>query len=197
MLRMMLATRIAALAVVDTGTTASWSEQGGFTLFPPAGGWGHGKQVPFQALWGDLHVLSFEEYRYLTLLDVASGRTIVSAACRCQLPGDNHKKSCKRKHYLLLGKNAFVNCLCWEHANLVPHKEPHFNLCRPYYTTLDPGDWVACSTANNQNRIPGTEELGINYGDTFKLPCPRCACTTPPHCEMEGGVGLGSPLSPG
>jgi hypothetical protein len=29
-----------------TGTTASWSEQGGFTLFPPAGGWGHGKQVP-------------------------------------------------------------------------------------------------------------------------------------------------------
>ena len=62
---------------VRSGTSASWSENAGFTLFPPAGGWGAGRQVPRHALWGDLYPLSTVEFDSLVDFDMASGRTIV------------------------------------------------------------------------------------------------------------------------
>ena len=159
---------------VRSGTSASWSENAGFTLFPPAGGWGAGRQVPRHALWGDLYPLSTVEFDSLVDFDMASGRTIVSASCRCNLADDSHLLSCSRQHYLLLGTNSIINCMCAAHANLHAHEDPHFNTRRPYYGTLDPGDWVACCTRNDGCRISGEEELGLNYGSTYWLSCPLC-----------------------
>ena len=120
------------------GTTASWSEAAGFTIYPPSGGWRAAHVVPSQCIWGDLHPLTQPEHDLLVELDYASGRSIVSADCKCNLAGDRHLLSCYRQHYLLLGKIAFVNCLCGDHANIIPHQDPHFNSRRPYYRILDP-----------------------------------------------------------
>jgi hypothetical protein len=128
------------LGGMRAGTTASWSESAGFTIYPTAGGWSAAHVVPSQCMWGDLYPLTQPERDLLVELDFASGRSMVSADCKCNLAGDRHFLSCRRQHYLLLGKIAFVNCLCWEHANLIPHCDPHFNSRRPYYRILDPGD---------------------------------------------------------
>ena len=180
------------------GTTASWSESAGFTIYPPAGGWSAAHVVPSQCLWGDLHPLTQPEHDLLVELDYASGRTIVSADCKCNLAGDRHLLSCRRQHYLLLGKIAFVNCLCWEHANLIPHRDPHFNSRRPYYRILDPGDWVGCCTANDGKFVPATDQLGINYGSTYKLSCYRCLGIAPPPKRWRGETGdaLLPPIAP-
>ena len=122
-------------------------------------------------------------------LDYASGRTIVSADCKCNLADDRHLLSCRRQHYLLLGKIAFVNCLCKEHANLIPHQDPHFNSRRPYYRILDPGDWVGCCTANDGKFVPASDQLGINYGSTYKLSCYKCLGLAPPPKRWRGESG--------